>query len=148
IGMVTVITGVSAVLTNAWLSAGSVQRAVDDDRRLSALFWIYLGFGAILSLICVAIAPVLVTFYQEPRLFWVTVTLGLGCLFSTAGVQHFAILQRQLRYVALATVEVISLAASVGVGIALALLGFGYWALVIATVVSPVCSTTCLWLAT
>src|SRR5262249_35007596 len=61
---------------------------------------------------------------------------------------HFAILQRQLRYVALATVEVISLATSVGTGIALALLGFGYWALVIATVVAPVCSTICLWFAT
>jgi O-antigen/teichoic acid export membrane protein len=37
---------------------------------------------------------------------------------------------------------------SIVVGIAMALGGYGYWALVGATVVLPACSTVCLWLAT
>jgi PST family polysaccharide transporter len=148
IGMVTVVTGLSGVLTNSWLSSGSVQQAATDDRQLSTLFWIYLAFGAVLCGLCVASAPVLVAVYHEPRLFWVTAVLGLGCLFTTAGVQHFAILQHQLRYVALALAETISLAISIGVGIGMAIAGFGYWSLVAATVVAPACSTVCLWLAT
>src|SRR5882757_3215169 len=148
IGMVTVVTGLSGVLTNSWLSSGSVQQAATDHRQLSTLFWIYLAFGAILCMLCVASAPVLVAVYHEPRLFWVTAVLGLGCLFTTAGVQHFAILQHQLRYVALAVAETISLAISIGVGIGMAIAGFGYWSLVAATVVAPACSTVCLWLAT
>jgi O-antigen/teichoic acid export membrane protein len=148
IGMVTVVTGLSSILTNAWISAGSVQQAEIDDRQLSTLFWVYLAFGAILCMACVAAAPVLVAFYHEPRLFGVTVTLGLGCLFTAAGVQHFAILQRQLRYIALTVVETISLFASIAVGAGMAIAGFGYWALVAATVVAPACSTVGLWLAT
>ena len=34
IGMVTVVTGLSSILTNAWISAGSVQQAEIDDRQL------------------------------------------------------------------------------------------------------------------
>jgi O-antigen/teichoic acid export membrane protein len=148
IGMVTVVTGLSGILTNAWLSSGSVQQAAIDDRQLSTLFWIYLTFGAILCILCFAAAPALAAFYREPRLFWVTATLGLGFLFAAAGVQHFAILQRQLRYVALAVIETISLFASVGVGIGMAIAGFGYWALVASAIVLPACNTACLWLAT
>ena len=147
IGMVTVVTGLSSILTNAWLSAGSVQQDAIDDGQLSTLFWIYLSFGAILCLVCVAAAPLLVAFYHEPRLYWVTAILGLSCLFTTAGVQHFAILQRQLRYVALAAAETVALFASIVVGTGMAIAGFGYWALVAATLVAPACSTVCLWLA-
>jgi O-antigen/teichoic acid export membrane protein len=147
IGMVTVVTGLSSILTNAWLSAGSVQQDAVDERQLSTLFWIYLSFGALLCLLCLAAAPALVAFYHEPRLYWVTAILGLSCLFTTAGVQHFAILQRQLRYVALATAETIGLFASIVIGTAMAIAGFGYWALVAATLVAPACNTVCLWIA-
>ena len=74
---------------------------------MSTLFWINILVGAMLSLLCLLIAPLVVAFYHEPRLFWVTVAMGLGFLFNAAGVQHLALLQRQMRYVTLsANIEV------------------------------------------
>jgi hypothetical protein len=148
VGMVTVATGLINIVTHAWLSSGSVQQATIDERQLSTLFCVYASFGVFLCGLCFAAAPVLASFYDEPRLFAVTGVLGIGCLFTTAGVQHYAILQRQLRYVALAVIEAVSLFVSIVVGIAMALAGYGYWALVGATVVLPVCNTISLWLAT
>lgn len=148
VAMVTIVTGLIGILTHAWLSSGSVQQATIDARQLSTLFWAYAAFGMLLCALCFAAAPALAAFYHEPRLVAVTGVLGIGCLFTTAGVQHYAILQRQLRYVALAVIEAASLFVSTVVGIAMALAGYGYWALVGAAVALPACNTAGLWLAT
>jgi PST family polysaccharide transporter len=101
--------------------------------------------GAILGLLSLAIAPVLASFYHEPRLFWVAAALGAGFLFNGAGVQHSALLQRQMHFTTLAVIEIISLLVSIAVGIGMAIAGFGYWALVGMAIVSPAVSTVCLW---
>ena|SRR5260221_8504244 len=96
--MVTVVAGVYGIITTAGLSSAAIQKATVTNEQISTLFWINILVGMVLSLLCLATAPVLVAFYHEPRLFWVTVVTGTGFLFSAAGVQHSALLQRQLRY--------------------------------------------------
>ena len=86
---------------------------------------------------CLLSAPALVKFYGEPRLYWVTVTIAMGFILNAAAVQHYALLQRQLRFVSLQVIETLSLLAGLAVGIGMAVAGFGYWALVAASVVSP-----------
>jgi len=73
--------------------------------------------------------PPLASFYHEPRLFWIAATLGTGFVFNAAGVQHSALLQRQMRFVALATVDVLSCAVSLVLSIAVAYAGFRHWAM-------------------
>ena len=148
VAMVTVVTGIYGLFTSAGLSSATVQKATITDEQISTLFWINMLIGTILGFLCVATAPVLVAFYHEPRLFWVTVAMAAGFLFNAAGVQHSALLQRQLRYVALTVIETLSQLVSIVVGIGMAVAGFGYWALVAATIVSPAISTACMWLTT
>ena len=148
VAMVAVVTGIYGLFTTAGLSLATVQKATITDEQISTLFWINMLIGVILAVLCVATAPVLVAFYHEPRLFWVTVAMAAGFLFNAAGVQHSALLQRQLRYVALTVIETLSQLVSVVVGIGMAIAGFGYWALVAVTIVSPAISTVCMWLTT
>jgi len=101
-----------------------------------------------LSLICLLIAPLVVAFYHEPRVFWVTVAMGAGFLSNAAGVQHLALLQRDLRYTSLVAIEFLSQLASFGVGVGVAVAGYGYWALVVATVARPAIMTVCVWFVT
>ena len=150
-GLVAMVTGVTAILdlfTTAGLSSAAIQRSSITDEQISTLFWINLLVGIILGLLCLLLAPLLVAFYHEPRLFWVTVAMGAAFVFSSAGVQQNALLQRQMRYMALSAIEVISQLAAVGVGVALAIAGFGYWALVGAAVVLPATMTACMWVFT
>ena len=148
VAMVTAVTGVYGIFTSAGLSAATIQRSTIDIQQISTLFWINIIVGTALGALCIATAPVLVQFYQEPRLFWITIVLASGFILNAAGVQHSAILQRQLRYVAATVIELLAQAAGVAVGIGMALAGFGYWSLVGAAIISPAVNTAGNWIAT
>lgn len=148
VGMVTAIIGVLNLFRDFGLSTAAVQRSTVTEEQLSTLFWINILVGAALGLLSLAMAPAVSIFYGEPRLLAVTTVLAIGFLFNAAGVQHSAILQRQMRFTASAVIETVSLLISTIVGIAMALSGYGYWALVAMTVVAPLVSTICFWLST
>ena len=147
VGMVTALTGILNLFRDFGLSTATVQRVHVTEEQISTLFWINLLVGAILGLLAVGIAPVVVVFYHEPRLFGVTAVLATGFLFNAAGVQHSAILQRHMRITALAMIDIISLVVSTAVGVGMAVSGYGYWALVVMTVTLPFVTTVCLWLS-
>ncbi|MDE3181575.1 MAG: lipopolysaccharide biosynthesis protein, partial [Acidobacteriota bacterium] len=146
VGMVTAVTGVFHIFKDFGLSTATVQRVTVTEEQISSLFWINVLVGAILGILSVVVAPTIAAFYHDPRLFAVTAILGLGFLFDAAGVQHSAILQRQMRFTALAAIETASLSAGIAVGIVLALRGYGYWALVATIVVTPLASAMGVWL--
>ena len=147
VGMVTAITGLLSLLRDFGLSSATVQRAQVTEAQLSGLFWVNLLVGAILGFGAAALAPLVTRFYHEPRLFWLTVSLAPALIFNAAGVQHSAILQRQMRFTTLSAIDVGSLVVSTGLGIAMAAAGLRYWSLVAISVCLPLLSTTCLWIA-
>jgi PST family polysaccharide transporter len=147
VAMVTVVTGIFGLFTSAGLSSATVQRAHITDEQISALFWINMSIGMAFALLCILTAPALAAFYREPRLFWIALALAAGFLFTGAGVQHAALLQRQLRYPTLTLIETLSQVVSSAVGIILALASYGYWALVAATITAPAVTTICSWIA-
>jgi O-antigen/teichoic acid export membrane protein len=148
VGMVTAITGVLGVFKDAGLSAVTIQRDAISDEQISTLFWLNMLIGFVLFGLSLVTAPLLVAFYGEPRLFWVTALLASGFVFSGATVQHQALLQRQMRFPALAGVEVSSLSISIAVAIVMAASGYGYWALVGMYVMSPVTFGILVWIVT
>ena len=148
VGMVTAFTGVLNLFRDFGLSTASVQRPDVTEEQISTLFWINLLVGTILAVFAVLIAPALVHFYHEPRLLWITFVLAAGFLFNAAGVQHSALLQRQMRFTALAVINVIALTLGAIVAIMMAKGGYGYWALVAMTVTLPFTTTVGTWVAT
>jgi O-antigen/teichoic acid export membrane protein len=148
VAMVTVFTAVLNLFATAGLSSATVQKATITKEEVSALFWINILVGVVLSLVCVLIAPLIVTFYHEPRLFWIMTAMGLAFLFNAAGVQPLALLQRQMRYIALSVIEVLGQLASLTFGIFLAVAGYGYWALVVGAIMLPATTTASAWIAT
>lgn len=148
VAMVTAVTGLYNLFTSAGLSTATIQRPVISDEQLSALFWINILVGVVLASACILTAPVLVKFYDEPRLFWVTIAIAAGFILNAAAVQHSALLQRQLRYVALTLIETLSQLFGFVVGVGMAVVGFGYWALVAASIVPTAIFVICVWCVT
>jgi O-antigen/teichoic acid export membrane protein len=146
VSMVTAITGVLGLFRDFGLSSAAVQRATVTEQQTSTLFWINLLLGGILTIVALALAPAVGFFYHEPRLLWITSCLALGFLFSGAGVQHAALLQREMRFSALALIDISSLAIGTSIAIGLAWSGYGYWALVAMAVSVPLTTTLGLWL--
>jgi O-antigen/teichoic acid export membrane protein len=146
VGMVTAFTGVLSLFRDFGLSTATVQRAEVSDEQMSTLFWINIAVGAALTLVAFVIAPLIARFYGEPRLVGVTALLAIGFLFNAIGVQHSALLQRQMRFTTLSVVNIAGLVVSAGAAIVMATAGYGYWALVTMTIVQPLVSTIGMWL--
>ena len=130
------------------LSSAAVQRAIVTEEQLSTLFWVNIALGAFLALVAVVMAPAIAAFYDEPQLFGVTTVLAAGFLFNSAGVQHSALLQREMRFTVMAVISVVSLIIGTAIGIGGARAGYGYWALVAMTVAQPLIATIGFWMAT
>jgi O-antigen/teichoic acid export membrane protein len=148
VGMVTAFTGVLNLFRDFGLSSAAIQRPNVTNEQASTLFWINMLFGVVLGLIAAGLAPVIAAFYHEPRLIPVTAVLAAGFVFNAAGVQHQVLLQRQMRFTALAAIGISSLIIGTAIGMGGAKTGYGYWALVIMTVSLPLTNTIGLWLTT
>jgi O-antigen/teichoic acid export membrane protein len=148
VGMVTAITEILTWLRDFGLSSAAIQRSTITDQQISTLFWINILLGALLALVVAAMAPAVAGFYHKPEPFGVTVVLAAGFLFNGAGVQHSALLQRQMRFTALAMISVVSSLVGTVIAIGGAEAGYGYWALVAMAVSSPLSATVGFWLTT
>ena len=137
-GMVVALTGFLGLFRDAGLGTATVQRPEVTQEQTSTLFGINVAVGAGLATCTVFLAPVLASFYHEPRLYWIAVVSGLAFVFSGLTAQHQALLMRGMRFSSLAKIDVLSLTVSSAAGIVMALLGSGYWALVGMAVVGSI----------
>ena len=148
VGMVTAFTGVLTLIRDFGLSAAAIHRPNITEDQLSNLFWINMVVGCLFGLIALAVSPAIAAFYHEPRLVGVTAVLALAFVFNAAGLQHGVILQREMRFTALATITTISQLIGTFVAIFGATLGYGYWALVVMGITLPATTTIGFWIAT
>jgi O-antigen/teichoic acid export membrane protein len=148
VGMVTAFTGVLTWFRDFGLSSAAIQHPSITKEQISTLFWINMLLGALLGVVAIAMAPAIAAFYGEPELFGVTLVLAAGFLFNAAGVQHSVLLQRQMRFTALAVISIVSSIVSIAIAIIGAEAGYGYWAVVAMTVIQPLVATIGFWLTT
>lgn len=130
IAMTIVITGFISMFKDVGLSMATIQKEHINHAQVSALFWINVFIGALLTLIVVAVSPIIAIFYSEPRLMEVTIALSAVFFVGGFAIQPKAILKRRMEFKALAVIEVISQVAGVICAIYMAKSGYGYWSLV------------------
>ncbi len=146
-GMVVVVTGFLGLFRDVGLGSATVQRLEITHEQTSTLLWINVAIGAILATLCAALAPVLVAFYHEPRLYWVAVISGATFLFNGLAAQHGALLQRGMRFVTQAKIDVLSMTVGSATGIVMALLGCRYWSLVGMAMAISIVGAAAVWIA-
>lgn len=146
-GMATAYTGFLALFQDIGLSFATIQRPTISHAQTSTLFWINMVAGVTLAAICTVTAPILSHFYHEPRLFWITVFIATSFVLNGASGLHRSMLQRNLRFTALTTIDLTSLVSSVVCGVGMALAGLGYWALAGSAVCAPAVTLIGVWLA-
>src|SRR5882724_781270 len=146
-GMVVVMTGFLGLFRDAGLSVASVQREVLTHEQTSTLFWINVAVGAFLTIAAASMGPLLVGFYHEPRLLSIAIASAAAFLFNSLAVQHRALLNRAMRFVTIAKIDLLALAVGATTGVTMAVLGCGYWALVGLAVSGPLVTAAAVWMA-
>ena len=130
-GMVTVLSGLAAMFIDFGLGRALIHKDEITDGQISGLFWINAIVGLVMASVFAMLTPVIVWLYQEPRLMAINLAMASVFLFSALGVQHQALLQREMRFKKLALVQPFAMGFGVIAGILVALAGGGYWALVV-----------------
>ena len=146
VAMMTVVTGLFDIMSTAGLSPATVQSASISDHQRTTLFWINVACCTVLGLVCILAAPLIVSFYDEPRLLWVAPAFAVIFLLNGLGGQHSALLERQLNYKTLTAIEVAGQFANASVAILLALIGVGYWALILGLIAQSTVMSSAYWL--
>ena len=129
VAMVMTVANFLRVFKDAGLSIATVQRERITHAQVSNLFWINVAVSAVSTLVLAASAPIIARFYGNPRLIPITLFLSVTFLISGSTIQHQALLKRQMRFKALAVIEVGSMVVGVFVAVLMAALGYGYWSL-------------------
>ncbi len=145
VAMVAAFTGFISLFKDLGLSMATVQRPEINHEQVTALFWINVALSMLLMLIAALAAPVVAWFYGEPRLTGITVAVAVTFVFAGLTAQHTALLRRQMRFSALAGIEVISMLAGICGAIAMAWAGWGYWSLIGMSAASSFSNMLCVW---
>src|SRR5579863_1827928 len=143
--MVLTLTAFVSLFKDAGLSAASVQRESMNDEQISTLFWINLSLGVVLTLVVAGLGPALAAFYRDPRLLWLTVASSTIFLFNSLAIQHRALLDRSLRFSTSAKIDILCVVSGTIVAVVMAILKFGYWALICQNITLPIVSVIAVW---
>jgi len=146
-GMTTAISGFLAIFMDVGLSQATIQRSVINHRQISTLFWINVALGAVIAGIFAISSPAIAAFFGQPALATIIPVLSLSFLFGGLGLQHVALLTRNMRFPLLAGVEIFSMFSGVVVAVVMARAGMGYWSLVGMALAPAVAKTLAAWVA-
>ncbi|GMV62050.1 MAG: lipopolysaccharide biosynthesis protein [Parvibaculum sp.] len=131
IAMVAVVLTFVEAFKDLGLSTATIQRQNITHGDVSTLFWVNASLGTVAALIVFAAAPLLAWFYGEPELTGITRWLCLGFVLGGLSTQHLALLRRQMKFSALAFIQVGAEIAGMSAAVFAAYEGAGYWSLVV-----------------
>ncbi len=126
------------------IGAAIIGRRALTAEKTSHLNGLSVLFGLACAAVVMASAGPLSVFFSAPDLFEVILVTALVFPITSLRTVPAALLQRDLRFRVLGAVDVWQAAVSAGALLGFALLGWGYWSLVLANVVGAAFGTTAL----
>ena len=136
IGMLAVFIAISNVFIEGGLAKALIQRKDCQDIDYSTAFVANVGMSICIYLALFFCSPFIAVFYHEPILTDLTRVLGLNIILGSFNIVQRARLMAKVDFKSLAQINVASTIISGCIGLVMAYIGFGVWALVGQTLVS------------
>jgi len=136
----------SQIFWEAGMGKALIQRQTDIEAAANAAFWINTALGLLIAVLLYLFAqPIAQTFFQDDRVTAVLQVMTLQVLLGALASVQTALLQKEMGFkklfwVRFATVSLPGLAS-----VPLAWYGWGYWALVVGTLVGQLVQAVMLW---
>ena len=139
-----VFAALAALLAAGGFSQAIVQKETLEEEDVDSVFWVGMVVGVSLIVLTVVLAWPLADFFRLPD------SDGhMGVISDVLGHRNYGpatgLLQREFRFATLARVSVSGNLAATVVGVAAAVAGAGYWALIIQTLMVPLWTSVALW---
>lgn len=138
LGMLAVFISISGVFIEGGLAKALIQRQDCQDIDYSTAFVSNVGMSLIIYALLFVAAPLIADFYHEPILTELTRVLALNFVLGSFNIVQRARLMSNVDFKSLAQINVISTIISGIIGVSMAYLGYGVWALVGQTICSTI----------
>lgn len=145
ITLVTVFTAILQVFVDSGMGNALIQKKDADDLDFSSVFYFNLVMCALLYLLLFFCAPLIAAFYNNSELTPVIRVLGITLLISGVKNVQQAYVSRNLQFKKFFFATLSGTIGAAFIGIAMAYLGFGVWALVAQHLFNALVDTIILW---
>lgn len=137
--------GIVAVIRELGISTYVIQEAELTEARIRAAFTLAFGVGIVLALVVFGLSGLVGAFYGDPRVSTIVAVLALGFAITPLGSVAQSLVARDLEFGILTWIRLLHSLVQAGVGVVLAIFGFGpvslAWAAVVAALSNAVVST-------
>jgi len=135
-------------VTQLGMGRAVVQKPELTEGNIRASFSLSLAAGLGGFTILSALTPVLAIYFREPRLPPVVIAFALNLIFQSVSSVAGGLLRREFRMRALFICDFMGyLLSTFGLGLPLAMKGFGVWAIVASNVAQPLITAISYWIA-
>lgn len=145
-GMALVFSGFAGILTDLSLGAALVQRKVVTEQDRSTVFWTTVAGGFVWAGVGVALSPLVAAFFSTPEVGPLFAVVSLGFIVNAVGQTQNALLIREMSFRSLELRQIAATVAGALMALALALAGFGPWAIVGQGLCASVVATILVWI--
>ncbi|MBD3272534.1 MAG: MOP flippase family protein, partial [Elusimicrobia bacterium] len=134
-GMLMVVIFFGEKFSDMGLSNALIHRQDIDRNHFSSFFWTNVITGSIIFAIIILGRPIIAGFFQEPLLPDYLMVCGLIFLITPAGQLFNTLLRKEMRFKALAIVDITGSCIYALITISFATSGFGIWSLILGQVI-------------
>ena len=145
VGLITVFITIAQVFAQSGLGQALVQRKNADNTDFSTVFYYSIAFSIVLYIILFFCAPFIADFYDAPQLTAVVRVLGFVVVIGAVNSVQQAYVQKTMQFKRFFLATLIGTLISAVVGIAMAYMGYGVWALVGQQLSNQIVNTIVLW---
>lgn len=146
IGLIAIFTAVCNTLINAGFTTALIRKKDATDEDYNTVFIVNLGMSLLLYGIIFFCSPLIADFFQREELVWLTRVSSLGMIIGALSLVQQTRLTKRIDFKSQTKITILASISSGIIGILLALMKFGVWALVAQTLSSQLIKTVLLWL--
>ena len=146
IGMLAIFSAIAGTLQDSGFVAAIANRKNVTHDDYNAVFWFNVIISLAMYALLFAAAPLIVDFFNEPSLLWLSRYIFIGFVVSGFGIAPSAYLFRELKVREKSISIILSIIVSGGVGITMAANGYSYWGIATQSILYVlVRSSVCWW---
>lgn len=131
LGMVMIFAALSFVLVESGFGQALIRKVDASETDYNTIFYFNIFVSVLLYVLLFFLAPVIAQFFNQPQLTSISRVIFIAILFNALYLVPFSKLGKMMDFKTLAKINLSSTIGSGSIGVVMAFLGYGVWALVV-----------------
>lgn len=145
VGAILIFQAFAQMLVDSGFSTALIQRKAPTQTDYSTVFWFNIGVAVSLYLLLFISAPLIASLFHDARIIPLSRVMFLAVIINSSSIVQANKLMKTMNVRPLAAANALGLTAGAVVGIYLALMGYGAWAIVWQTLANGIVKSVTLW---